>query len=176
MVQALDLSNNTIAADGAKELLQPPLGSGGSTSGGAAAGGDGADGGDMFADAPPPPLPSLTSLSLAGNRLGDAGCRVLAPRLGLLSSLRSLDLNCNGIGNSGARALAAHLCAVSPANPPLPPCPPAASVSVTLSGQSVGLRRIQRASTRGPIRHAWVFTHRDCIDRDVYPLLPPHSS
>lgn len=106
-LQALDLSNNRIAAGGAKALLQPPLGS--ASGAGAAAAGDGEP-----ENPPAPPLPALTALSLAANRIGDAGCAVLAPHLGMLPTLRSLDLNGNGIGDAGARALAAHLSAVRP--------------------------------------------------------------
>eukprot|EP00927_Polykrikos_kofoidii_P052565 TRINITY_DN46439_c0_g1_i1.p1 TRINITY_DN46439_c0_g1~~TRINITY_DN46439_c0_g1_i1.p1 ORF type:complete len:420 (+),score=92.61 TRINITY_DN46439_c0_g1_i1:135-1262(+) len=60
---------------------------------------------------PPPPLPSLERLILAGNRVEDAGAMPFAAVIeaGAAEGLRFLDLRCNGLGDLSVRALAQAL-------------------------------------------------------------------
>mmetsp|Transcript_8205 Transcript_8205/g.27080 ORF Transcript_8205/g.27080 Transcript_8205/m.27080 type:complete len:243 (-) Transcript_8205:187-915(-) len=48
---------------------------------------------------------SLTSLELAGNGLGTAGAKALAPAISSCASLTSLDLSRTGLGPAGVKAL-----------------------------------------------------------------------
>ena len=52
-------------------------------------------------------LPKLEELQLAGNQIGDEGCKALAEHLP--TSLKGLHLDDNQIGDEGCKALAEHL-------------------------------------------------------------------
>ena len=80
----LNLSLNNIGAEGTKELT-PYLGN----------------------------LSSLTSLNLSANNIGAEGMKKLAPQLGMLSSLTTLNLNSNNLRSNGCDILFQSLTIVS---------------------------------------------------------------
>ena len=53
--------------------------------------------------------PSITSIDLGHNRIGDKGCKALAAALPQCPSITSIDLGDNKIGDEGCKALAATL-------------------------------------------------------------------
>ena len=109
-VLTLDLSRNSLGDDGAARFADAVLLGGG----GAVLLGGGAAARITFAQShPPPPLPSLTALSLAYNGIGAAGASALARALDANATLRFLDLSHNPLGDDGVRALADALARLS---------------------------------------------------------------